>query len=122
MDNSLAFGRVRGIGIRVHYSWLLVLALLTASLASGFYPATFPGLAPSTGWLLGLLSALGLLVSVLLHELAHALVWAVVAWISWAPASVLDDAPERDLHVPRLSGGSARPRFEPTPGSDRPDA
>jgi Zn-dependent protease len=40
----------------------------------GLFPATFPGFAPSTYWLLGALAALGLFGSVLFHELSHSLV------------------------------------------------
>ncbi|MCL4466076.1 MAG: site-2 protease family protein [Chloroflexi bacterium] len=74
MESSLKLGKIRGIEIGIHYSWLLVLALVTASLALGFFPQTFPALSPLASWLLGLVAALLLFVSVLIHELSHSLV------------------------------------------------
>ncbi|MBZ0113246.1 MAG: site-2 protease family protein [Thermoanaerobaculia bacterium] len=63
-----------GIAIRVDLSWFVVLALITWSLANGWFPESHPGLEASTYLWMGLFGALGLFVSVVLHELAHALV------------------------------------------------
>ncbi len=77
---SLAPGRsmrvltVAGIPINVHTSWLVVYALVTWTLAVGYFPRTLPDLSPVAAWLSGLAAALLLFVSVLLHELSHSLV------------------------------------------------
>jgi Zn-dependent protease/predicted transcriptional regulator len=63
---------VAGIPINVHMSWLVVYALITWTLAVGYFPRTLPGLSPVDAWLSGLAAALLLFVSVLLHELSHA--------------------------------------------------
>jgi Zn-dependent protease/predicted transcriptional regulator len=55
-------------------SWLIVYALITWTLAVGYFPRTLPGLSPVGAWLSGLAAALLLFVSVLLHELSHAFV------------------------------------------------
>jgi Zn-dependent protease/predicted transcriptional regulator len=65
---------VAGIPINVHTSWLVVYALITWTLAVGYFPRTLPDLAPVAAWLSGLAAALLLFVSVLLHELSHSLV------------------------------------------------
>ncbi len=65
--------RVRGIPIRIDASWLLILALLTWSLATQFH-ITAPDLPPGERWLLGLVAALAFFACILLHELGHALV------------------------------------------------
>lgn len=65
--------RVRGIPIRVHLSWLAIVGLITWSLSIGYFPQLVPGLSPATHWLQGFAAALLLFVSVLLHELSHAL-------------------------------------------------
>ncbi|HEV8586811.1 MAG TPA: site-2 protease family protein [Methylomirabilota bacterium] len=65
--------RVRGIPIRIDLGWLLVFGLVTWSLASGYFPAVLPADGPLAYALYGVLAALLLFVSVLLHELAHAL-------------------------------------------------
>jgi Zn-dependent protease/CBS domain-containing protein len=63
-----------GIDVYVHPSWLIVLVLLTWSLANGWFAQAFAGWSTSTSWIAALISALLLFVCVLVHELAHALV------------------------------------------------
>lgn len=63
-----------GFAVRLDLSWFLVVALISWSLASGVFPPLYPELAPAVYWLMGLAAALGLFASVVLHELAHALV------------------------------------------------
>jgi len=74
VEASIRLGRIRGIEIGVHYSWLLVFALLTYSLAVGVFPSWYPGWEPGTYWAIGALSSLLLFASVLAHELGHSLV------------------------------------------------
>ena len=66
--------RVFGITIRLDASWFLVAVLITWSLARGVFPRTQPGLSGATYWAMGAAGALGLFLSVLVHEFAHALV------------------------------------------------
>ncbi len=73
MKNSLTIANVRGIEIRLHVSWLLVLAILTYALATGFFPMRYE-FDTVTNWALGAASALLLFVSVFLHELAHSVI------------------------------------------------
>ncbi len=56
------------------YSWFLVVALLTWLLASSYYPAEFKGWPTALYWLMGVITAVMLFVSVLLHELGHSVV------------------------------------------------
>lgn len=65
--------RVAGILIRLDYSWFFVLALLVWSLAAGYLPAVWPERPTELYWLAGLGAALLFFLSILLHELAHAL-------------------------------------------------
>ncbi len=65
---------VFGIPISVDASWILIYALIAWSLAAGYFPNRLPGLEPAAYWASGLLAALLLFVSVLIHELAHSLV------------------------------------------------
>jgi Zn-dependent protease len=67
--------RIRGIPLRVHPSWFVILML--ATLAFQNQVASLPaaqGMGPWLSWLLGLITALLLFASVLLHELGHSLV------------------------------------------------
>jgi Zn-dependent protease len=67
-------GRIFGIPIHVHASWLFVFFFVTWSLATGYLPDMLPGLSQARYWGMGGVAALLLFVSVLLHELGHSLV------------------------------------------------
>jgi Zn-dependent protease/CBS domain-containing protein len=71
---GIPIGRLSGISIDLDYSWFLIVGLLTWALAVSYFPAEYPGWAGGEYWLIGFLSAVLLFVSVLIHELAHALV------------------------------------------------
>jgi Zn-dependent protease len=66
--------RVRGIPVRIDVGWLLIFGLIAWSLAAGYFPHVLPSQSPAAYWAQGAAAALLLFVSVLLHELAHALV------------------------------------------------
>ncbi len=63
-----------GISIGFDLSWLIVAAVLTFALAEGEFPRVMSGISTRTAWAMAAVSAFGLFASVLLHELAHALV------------------------------------------------
>jgi Zn-dependent protease/CBS domain-containing protein len=65
---------VAGIPIRIHASWLVIYALITWTLAVGYFPRVLPEVSALGAWLSGLVAALLLFVSVLLHELSHSFV------------------------------------------------
>ena len=66
--------RVAGIPVRIDASWLLIFALISWSLAVGYFPLALPDVRPAAAWLHGVVAAALLFVSVLMHELSHALV------------------------------------------------
>ncbi|HEU5228422.1 MAG TPA: site-2 protease family protein [Ktedonobacteraceae bacterium] len=74
MPGSFRIGSIAGIEIYANVSWLIALVLLTVSIASGWFPRLYPGYPYTTYLVLGLISALLLFASVLVHELAHSLV------------------------------------------------
>ncbi len=66
--------RIRGIPLRVHPSWFIILVLLTLAFQQQVSLLPDASNAPLLSWLIGLLTAVLLFVSVLLHELGHSLV------------------------------------------------
>lgn len=64
---------IKGISIGIDLSWLFIAILLTWSLSAGYFPHYYPGLDPATYLFMGLLGMFGLFVSIVLHELGHAL-------------------------------------------------
>src|SRR5260370_18707435 len=74
MPGSFRIGKIAGIEIDINVSWIVILVLLTVSLATGWFPQLYPGGSTATYWVVGLISSLLLFVSVLLHELAYSIV------------------------------------------------
>ncbi len=60
--------------VRIDLSWLLLAALVTWSLASGFFPFYVQGLTSFTYWWMAAAAAGGLFASILFHEFGHAIV------------------------------------------------
>jgi Zn-dependent protease len=71
MRGSVSLGKIFGIPIRLHASWFLIAALVTWTLAIGYFPQEIPGWDPMTYWIVGALAAILFFASVLIHELAH---------------------------------------------------
>ncbi|MGZ3582643.1 MAG: CBS domain-containing protein [Ktedonobacterales bacterium] len=74
MPGSFRLFKVAGISIEVNISWLIILVLLASSLALTWFPSAVPRQSLVVYWVLGLIAALLLFGSVLVHELAHSLV------------------------------------------------
>ena len=66
--------RAGGVEIRLDWSLLIIVALVTVSLGGGLLPRWHPDWSALAIWTTAIAAAILLLVSVLLHELAHALV------------------------------------------------
>ncbi|MFN2483362.1 MAG: M50 family metallopeptidase, partial [Candidatus Limnocylindria bacterium] len=73
MSASLKIGRVFGIQIGIHFSWLIIAFLVTYSLAVVQFPETYPGWTSEQYWIVGVATAVLFFVSVLVHEVSHAL-------------------------------------------------
>ncbi|HTR35770.1 MAG TPA: site-2 protease family protein [Bryobacteraceae bacterium] len=71
---AIPLGRILGIPIGLDYSWFLIFALLTWSLAVSYFPVEFHHWPTSLYWVMGAVTAIMLFVSVLLHELGHSVV------------------------------------------------
>lgn len=71
---SFRIARIRGISIEIHPSWLIILVLVTYTLARGVFPEQYEDWSTATYWIIGTIASVLLFVTVLIHELAHALV------------------------------------------------
>jgi len=72
MTSSITLGRIAGIRIGIHWSWLVVFGLITWSLATAVFPDQNPGLGDSTYIAMAVVAAILFFTSLLLHELGHA--------------------------------------------------
>ena len=72
MRGNVSLGRVFGIPLRLHYTWFIIFALVTASLV--FYPLVEPPYPPiEQRIILGILTSLLFFASIITHELAHSI-------------------------------------------------
>ncbi len=74
MKNSLRVGRLGGVTINIHYTWLIVFGLMTYSLAAGVFPSFYPHWSSAENWIVSAVATILLFVSVLAHELGHSFV------------------------------------------------
>jgi len=72
--SAISLGRILGIPIGLDYSWFLIFALLTWSLATSYFPAEFKNWPAAQYWVVGAATVIFMFVSVLLHELGHSVV------------------------------------------------
>ena len=71
MGGNFTIGRFGGIEVRLHWSLIVVFALIVWSLADGVFPSENPGLSDGTYLGIAVVAALLFLTSILLHELGH---------------------------------------------------
>jgi len=65
--------KIAGIQITIDPSWFVIFMLVMFSLAAGYFPRQFPGQSVAAYWGAGVLATLLFFTSILVHELAHAL-------------------------------------------------
>lgn len=73
MNGSFKVGNILGIDIEINYSWLLIFALFSFTLASHYFPLEAEDFTPTVYWSMGVITTIMVFVSVLIHELAHSL-------------------------------------------------
>lgn len=66
--------RLFGFSVEIDLSWLIIVALVTWSLAVGYFPAFYPQLSTAVHWWMAVIGAVGLFASIVVHEFSHALV------------------------------------------------
>ncbi|MEJ7803864.1 MAG: site-2 protease family protein [Candidatus Limnocylindria bacterium] len=74
MGSGWKVGRVAGIDLAIHPSWLVIAFLLTFSLADALFPRLIPGWTTGQYWLVGVGTAFLFFASVLAHEFSHAII------------------------------------------------
>ncbi|MFC2015923.1 site-2 protease family protein [Chloroflexota bacterium] len=104
MKGSLRLGKVLGITIGLNYTWFIIFALLTLSLATSYFPGRYLGWASQSYWGIGIVTSVLFFVSVLLHELAHsvvALAWGIpvksITLFIFGGVASIEREPERPL-------------------------
>jgi Zn-dependent protease/predicted transcriptional regulator len=70
---SLQIFTIKKIPIKLHFTLIIVFFLISWTLATGFMPHYYPNLTTLQYWTMGIIGAIILFVSILLHELSHSL-------------------------------------------------
>jgi Zn-dependent protease/CBS domain-containing protein len=73
MEAQIKLGRIFGVQLGLHYSWLLIALLITLSLA-GHFSATNAHWGSVSIWILAIATSLLFFASIVVHELSHAAV------------------------------------------------
>jgi Zn-dependent protease/predicted transcriptional regulator len=73
MRAQIKLGRIFGVEIGLHYSWFIIALLITLSLA-GHFQQNNPGWSDSLRWSVAIITAVLFFVSIVIHELSHAMV------------------------------------------------
>lgn len=63
-----------GFEVSIDYSWIIIAILITWSLSAGFFPSEYKNLSTQTYWIMGMVAALGLFLSIIIHEFSHSIV------------------------------------------------
>ena len=73
MRSQIKLGRIGGIEIGLHYSWIIIAILIALSLAAHFRSVQ-PQWSSTVDWAAAIVTAILFFVTLLLHELAHSMV------------------------------------------------
>ena len=109
MGSELRLGRVLGFPVALNWSVLVIVLLLAWGLAAGVLPDSAPGHPAATYWTAGVAGAVLLVLSLLAHELAHAVlarragvgVTGLTLWMFGGIASLEGEPPDAraDLRI-----------------------
>lgn len=66
--------RLLGFEVKVDFSWVIIALLVAWSLSTGLFPYQVKDLSTGTYWLMGIVGAVGLFGSIIVHEFCHSLV------------------------------------------------
>lgn len=63
-----------GFKVAIDFSWFILAILIAWSLAKGLFPYFYEGLSNTAYWAMGIAGAIGLFLSIVVHEFCHSLV------------------------------------------------
>ena len=66
--------KLLGFEVRIDWSWMVIAILIVWSLSTNYFPAYYRNLTAEAYWLMGIAGALGLFLSIVVHEFCHSIV------------------------------------------------
>jgi Zn-dependent protease/CBS domain-containing protein len=111
MTETFRLGRIAGIRVGLNWSVLAIFLLIAFGLAGQRFPAAYPGEPAVAYWAAGLAAAVVFFVSLLAHELAHAVVArrhgiaveGITLWLFGGVARIRGEAPDPGTEL-RVAG------------------
>lgn len=73
MRHKTSFFHILGFKVKIDISWILLTLLISWTLSVALFPKQYPNQTIMVYWGMGVISAIGVFISVVLHEYAHAL-------------------------------------------------
>lgn len=73
-ERRFSLFKLLGFEVRIDMSWIVLAVLVAWSLSTGLFPFYVKNLSTRAYWLMGIIGAVGLFLSIILHEFAHSLV------------------------------------------------
>ena len=71
MSGTVRIGRLFGVDVRVHFSWVFIFAFVAFSLSHSYLPTAYPGWSVGQYWAIGFAGSGLLFLCVLIHEFSH---------------------------------------------------
>jgi Zn-dependent protease/CBS domain-containing protein len=71
---SINLFKLLGFEVRIDLSWIIIAILIAWSLSTGLFPFHYKNLSTQTYWIMGIVAAVGLFLSIIVHEFSHSLV------------------------------------------------
>jgi Zn-dependent protease len=107
VDASVRIGRIAGIEVGLHWSLALAFVLIVWTLAGQLLPSVVPGQQQSAYWLVAVVAVFLFYVSLLSHEMGHAIVArrlgvnvdGITLWVFGGVARLRGDAPTPGTEV-----------------------
>ncbi|MGQ0479965.1 MAG: site-2 protease family protein [Pseudonocardia sp.] len=111
MRATFHLGRIAGVRVGVHWSVLVIFAIVAAGLAGGRFPAAYPEAGAAAHLIAGLAAAVVFFGSLLAHEISHAVVArrhgvpadSIVLWLLGGVARLSGEAPDPRAEL-RIAG------------------
>jgi Zn-dependent protease/predicted transcriptional regulator len=65
--------KLLGFEVGIDWSWIIIAVLIAWSLSTGLFPFYYKNLSVQMYWIMGIVGAVGLFLSIIIHELCHSL-------------------------------------------------
>jgi len=73
LGKRISLFKLLGFEVGIDWSWIIIAILILWSLSTGFFPMYYKNLSTEMYWMMGLVGAAGLFLSIIFHEFCHSM-------------------------------------------------